>query len=34
MTACPGQVHIILQIAYGLTNAGEIAVRFRPSYIV
>ena len=34
MTACLGQVHIVMQIAYGLTNADEIVVRLRPSYSV
>lgn len=32
--ACLNQVHIVMQIAYGLTNAMEIVVRLRPSYIV
>lgn len=32
--ACLDQVHIVMQIAYGLTNAMEIDVRLRPSYIV
>lgn len=32
--ACLDQVHIVMQIAYGLTNAMEIVVRLRPRYIV
>lgn len=28
------QVHIVMQIAYGSTNAMEIVVRLRPRYIV
>lgn len=34
MTACLDQVHILMQIAYGSTNADKIVVRLRPSYSV
>lgn len=33
LPACLDQVQLIMQIAYGLTNAMEIVVRLQPSYI-